>query len=151
MFSTKELEETKKGRCSVCFSFSYLQCRQNPRILRKCKTHYTDALYQKINRNGRREVLERSYLTVKETDVTPVVNKSHTIVRWNFIVRREAKSVDGKTSSTEEWYLVGLRKVDGEWKVEDVRKSMSQINEPNGYETEGSSALLSTTNRAGMQ
>lgn len=26
---------------------------------------------------------------------------------------------------------------------------MSQINEPNGYETEGSSALLSTANRAG--
>ena len=31
--------------------------------------------------NGRREVLERSYLTAKETQVTPVVNKSSMVVR----------------------------------------------------------------------
>lgn len=79
-----------------------------------------------MKRNGRREVLERSYLTVKETDVTPVANKSSMVVRWNVIVRGEAKSVDGKTSETEDWYLVGLREVDGEWKVEDVR-----VNVPN--------------------
>ncbi|MCM2534611.1 hypothetical protein NDK43_22545 [Neobacillus pocheonensis] len=71
-------------------------------------------------------MLERSYLTVKETDVTPVVNKSHTIVRWNFIVRREAKSVDGKTSSTEEWYLVGLRKVDGEMNLTAMKQKEVQ-------------------------
>jgi hypothetical protein len=48
------------------------------------------------------------------------------VVRWNVIVRGEAKSVDGKTSQTEDWYLVGLRDVEGEWKVEDVR-----VNVPN--------------------
>ena len=51
---------------------------------------------------------------------------SSLVVRWNVIVRGEAKSVDGSLSETEDWYLVGLRSVDGEWKVEDVR-----VNVPN--------------------
>ena len=85
-----------------------------------------NTLYERMNQNGRREVLERSYLTAKETQVIPVVNKSSMVVRWNVIVRGEAKSVDGSLSETEDWYLVGLRSVDGEWKVEDVR-----VNVPN--------------------
>ena len=90
------------------------------------RPYMTDALYEKMNQNGRREVLERSYLTVKDTQVIPVVNKSNLVVRWNVIVKGEAKSVDGSISETEDWYLVGLRSVNGEWKVEDVR-----VNVPN--------------------
>ncbi|USK31521.1 hypothetical protein LIT32_25960 (plasmid) [Bacillus sp. CMF21] len=40
--------------------------------LEQTKPYMTDALYEKMNRNGRREVLERSYMTVKETEVTPL-------------------------------------------------------------------------------
>jgi biopolymer transport protein ExbB/TolQ len=87
--------------------------------------HTYNALYEKMKRNGRREILERSYLTVKETQITPVSNKSSMVVRWNVMVMGEAKSVDGTTSETEDWYLVGLREVDGEWKVEDVRVNVS--------------------------
>jgi hypothetical protein len=94
--------------------------------LENAKPYMTNTLYEKVNQNGRREVLERSYLTAKETQVTPVVNKSSLVVRWNVIVRGEAKSIDGSLSETEDWYLVGLRSVDGEWKVEDVR-----VNVPN--------------------
>ena len=94
--------------------------------LENAKTYMTDALYEKMNRNGRREVLERSYLTVKDTNVIPVVNISSLVVRWNVIVKGEAKSVDGSISETEDWYLVGLRSVNGEWLVEDVR-----VNVPN--------------------
>ena len=50
---------------------------------------------------------------------------SSLVVRWNVIVRGEAKSVDGSLSETEDWYLVGLRSVDGEWKVEDVRVNVA--------------------------
>jgi hypothetical protein len=94
--------------------------------LENAKPYMTDALYGKMNQNGRREVLERSYLTVKETQVTPVVNKSRRVVCWNVVVRREEKLTDRSISETEDWYLVGLRSVDGEWKVEDVR-----VNVPN--------------------
>ncbi|MEK5066858.1 hypothetical protein [Cytobacillus sp. FSL R5-0596] len=79
-----------------------------------------------MKRNMRREPLDRSYLTVKETSVTPVVNSSSSVVRWNVMVMGEAKATDGTISETEDWYLVGIRQVDGEWKVEDVR-----VNVPN--------------------
>ena len=72
------------------------------------------------------EYLSDLYLTAKETQVTPVVNKSSMVVGWNVIVKGEAKSIDGSLSKTEDWYLVGLRSVHGEWKVEDVR-----VNVPN--------------------
>ena len=42
------------------------------------------------------------------------------------IVKGEAKSIDESILETEDWYLVGLRNVNGEWKVEDVR-----VNVPN--------------------
>ena len=55
-----------------------------------------------------------------------VRKNSSMIVRWNVIVTGETKSTDGNISATEDWYLVGLRKVNGDWKVEDVR-----VNVPN--------------------
>ncbi|MDE3841080.1 hypothetical protein C0966_17605 (plasmid) [Bacillus methanolicus] len=125
-FSEEELEATKKIAVQFAKAFHTYSADEPMKYLENAKPYMTDALYEKMKRNGRREVLERSYLTVKETDVTPVVNKSSMVVRWNVIVRGKAKSVDGKTSVTEDWYLVGLREVDGEWKVEDVR-----VNVPN--------------------
>lgn len=125
-FSSEEIEDTKKIAVQFVTSFHTYNADKPMDYLEKAKPYMTEALYEKMNRNGRREVLERSYLTVNETEVTPVVNKSSMIVRWNVIVRGEAKSVDGKASQTEDWYLVGLSDVDGEWKVEDVR-----VNVPN--------------------
>lgn len=125
-FSEEELEATKKLAIEFVTAFHNYNADKPQEYLENAKPFMTDALYQKMNRNGRREVLERSYLTLKSTDVTPVVNKSSIIVRWNVIARGEAKSTDNKVSQTEDWYLVGLRKVDGEWKVEDVR-----VNVPN--------------------
>lgn len=125
-FSSEELEDTKEIAVQFVTAFHTYNADKPFDYLAEAKPYMTDALYEKLHRNGRREVLERSYLTVKETDVTSVVNKSRMVVRWNVIVRGEAKSVDGKVSQTEDWYLVGLRDVDGEWKVEDVR-----VNVPN--------------------
>jgi hypothetical protein len=124
-FTKEELEETKKIAVQFVTDFHTYNADKPMDYLENAKPYMTEDLYEKMKRNGRREVLERSYLTVKETDVTPVVNKSSMVVRWNVIVRGEAKSVDGKTSATEDWYLVGLREVDGEWKVEDVRVNVS--------------------------
>jgi hypothetical protein len=120
-FSSEELEDTKEIAVQFVTAFHTYNADKPIDYLAEAKPYMTEALYEKMNRNGRREVLERSYLTVKETDVTSVVNPSSMVVRWNVIVRGEAKSVDGKTSQTEDWYLVGLRDVEGEWKVEDVR------------------------------
>ncbi|WP_191557418.1 hypothetical protein [Metabacillus idriensis] len=125
-FSAEELEATKKIAVQFVTKFHTYDADKPMDYLDKAKPYMTEAIYEKMKQNGRREVLERSYLTVKETDVTPVVNKSSMIVRWNVIVRGEAKSVDGKVSPTEDWYLVGLRDVHGEWQVEDVR-----VNVPN--------------------
>ncbi|HER2025496.1 TPA: hypothetical protein VJR00_001737 [Streptococcus pyogenes] len=94
--------------------------------LEDAKPFMTDALYEKMKTNMRREPLDRSYLTVTETKVTPVVNSSSSVVRWNVIVKGSAKATDGTSTNTEDWYLLGVRQVNGEWKVEDVR-----VNVPN--------------------
>ena len=125
-FSEKELEKSKRIAVEFATAFHTYNAEKPMEYLENAKTYMTDALYEKMNRNGRREVLERSYLTVKDTNVIPVVNKSSLVVRWNVIVKGEAKSVDSSISETEDWYLVGLRSVNGEWMVEDVR-----VNVPN--------------------
>lgn len=125
-FSEETLNETKEIAVQFAKAFHTYSADEPMKYLENAKPYMTDALYEKMKRNGRREVLERSYLTVTDIQVTPVVNKSSVVVRWNVMVTGEAKSVDGTTSETEDWYLVGLREVDGEWKVEDVR-----VNVPN--------------------
>lgn len=120
-FSNQELEVTKNLAVQFVTAFHTYNADKPQEYLENAKPYMTDALYQKMKRIGRREILDRSYLTVKNNQVTPVANKSSMIVRWNVIVTGEAKSTDGQISPTEDWYLVGLRKVDGDWKVEDVR------------------------------
>ncbi|MFC3886246.1 hypothetical protein ACFOU2_23255 [Bacillus songklensis] len=125
-FLEETLETTKEIAVQFVTAFHTYNADKPMEYLEDSRPFMTNALYEKMQRNGRRETLERSYLTVKETQVTPVVNKSSMVVRWNVMVMGEAKSVDGTTSETEDWYLIGLRQVDGEWKVEDVR-----VNVPN--------------------
>ena len=125
-FSEKELETTKNIAIQFVTAFHSYNADQPQAYLEKAKPFMTEDLYQKMERKGRREVLERSYLTVESTEVTPVVNKSNSVARWNVIARGEAKSNDNKSKQIEDWYLVGLRKVNGEWRVEDVR-----VNVPN--------------------
>ncbi|MEC0314103.1 hypothetical protein P4472_02195 [Bacillus subtilis] len=120
-FSKEDLEVTKDLAVKFTKAFHTYSIDEPTKYLKDAKPYMTDALYKKMKQNGRREVLDRSYLTVKKTEVTPVTNTSEIVVRWNVMVTGEAKSNDGKTSETEDWYLVGLRKVDDDWKVEDVR------------------------------
>jgi hypothetical protein len=125
-FSKEILATTKETAVQFVTAFHPYKADQPMVSLEKAKPYMTEAFYKKMKRNGRREVLERSNLTVKNVQVTPVVNKSTIVVRWNVMVTGEAKSVDGTKSETEDWYLISLRSVDGEWKVEDVR-----VNVPN--------------------
>ena len=110
-FSEEDLEKSKKIAVEFAAAYHNYNADKPMEYLENAKPYMTDALYEKMNQNVRREVLERSYLTAKETQVTPVVNKSNMVVRWNVIVKGEAKSIDGSISETEDWYLVGLRNV----------------------------------------
>ncbi|OHR66391.1 hypothetical protein HMPREF3291_01695 [Bacillus sp. HMSC76G11] len=125
-FTEEDLSKSKDIAVKFTKAFHAYDAEKPTDYLSMAKPFMTIALYEKMKRNGRREVLERSYLNVHDTEVTPVSNNSSTIVRWNVIVRGQATSVDGKMSPTEDWYLVGLREAKGEWKVEDVR-----VNVPN--------------------
>lgn len=125
-FSKEQLDESKEVAISFTKEFHAYNADKPMKYLENAKPYMTSSLYEKMERTGRRETLERSYLTVKDIQVTPVVNKSSMVVRWNVMVMGEAKATDGTTQKTEDWYLIGVRKVDGEWKVEDVR-----VNVPN--------------------
>ncbi|WP_191559565.1 hypothetical protein [Metabacillus idriensis] len=125
-FTEEDLSKSKDIAVKFIKAFHAYDADKPTDYLSMAKPFMTNALFEKMKRNGRREVLERSYLNVHDTEVTPVSNRSSTVVRWNVIVRGEARSVDGKLSSTEDWYLVGLREAEGEWMVEDVR-----VNVPN--------------------
>ncbi|MDQ0862247.1 hypothetical protein [Bacillus sp. V2I10] len=65
-FSEEELEDTKKIAVQFVTAFHTYNADKPMVYLDKSKPYMTDALFKKMNRNGRREVLERSYLTVKE-------------------------------------------------------------------------------------
>lgn len=125
-FSSEELEATQMIAIEFVTAFHTYDADEPMAYLEQAKPYMTKALYEKMKRNGRREVLERSNLTVRKTEITPVVNKSKLVIRWNVMVKGKAKSYEGKVKETEDWYLVGLRDVEGEWKVEDVR-----VNVPN--------------------
>jgi hypothetical protein len=71
-FSSEELEDTKEIAVQFVTAFHTYNADKPTDYLEQAKPYMTEALYEKMNRNGRREVLERSYLTVKETDVTSV-------------------------------------------------------------------------------
>jgi hypothetical protein len=124
-FSNEDLEKTKEIADNFAKAFHLYNADQPMQYLENAKPYMTARLYQKMKRSIRREPLDRSYLSVKETDVTPVANSSSLVVRWNVIVRGEAKATDGTTSQTEDWYLVSVGKENGEWKVEDVRVNVS--------------------------
>ncbi|MFC3882023.1 hypothetical protein ACFOU2_00160 [Bacillus songklensis] len=103
-FSEETLEATREIAVQFVTAFHTYNADKPMKYLEDSKSFMTEALYEKVQRNGRRETLERSYLTVKETQVTPVVNRSSMVVRWNVMVIGEAKSVDGTMSETEDWY-----------------------------------------------
>jgi hypothetical protein len=125
-FSEEELAKTQEVGVAFVKAFHAYNADDPMKYLEDAKSYMTDALYEKMKTNMRREPLDRSYLTVTETKVTPVVNSSSSIVRWNVIVKGSAKATDGTSTNTEDWYLLGVRQVNGEWKVEDVR-----VNVPN--------------------
>lgn len=125
-FSEKELEESQKVAVEFSKAFHNYNSDEPASYLENAKPYMTDALYDKQKKAIRRETLERAYLTAETTDVTQVSNTSMNVVRWNVMIRGTAKSVDGQTTETEDWYLVSLLFLDGEWKVEDVR-----VNVPN--------------------
>jgi hypothetical protein len=125
-FSEEELDKTKKLAVEFVKAFHSYSVDEPMKYLETAQSFMTNFLYEDMERTPRREPLNRSYLTVKETNVTQVVNPSSMVVRWNVMVKGTSKSVDGEESDTEDWYLVGVREVNGEWKVEDVR-----VNVPN--------------------
>lgn len=110
------MEQSKE--VSVQFASAYhTYDSDNPdSYIENSKPLVTNAIYEKMVRTQRRETLERSYTKVLETNVTPVVNTSSKVVRWNVIVTGEARSVDDSISPTEDWYLVSLRYENDEWK-----------------------------------
>ncbi|MFU8692735.1 hypothetical protein ACNA6I_23255 (plasmid) [Rossellomorea sp. FS2] len=125
-FTEKELEESKEVAVAFARSFHSYSADQPEEYLEKSKPWMKTSFYKKKRDDDRREPLGRSYLTVDETSVTPVVNQSTSVIRWNVMVTGEAKAPDGSKTKTEDWYLVSVRQEEREWKVEDVR-----VNVPN--------------------
>ncbi|MCA1041994.1 hypothetical protein LCM00_21070 [Bacillus infantis] len=125
-FSQEELAKTQEVGVAFVKAFHAYNADDPMKYLEDAKPYMTEALYKKMKTNMRREPLDRSYLTVTETKVTPVVNSSSSVVRWNVIVKGSAEATDGTSTNIEDWYLLGVRQVNGEWKVEDVR-----VNVPN--------------------
>lgn len=125
-FTDEQLSKSKEVALAFVQAFHAYDANEPEMYLEDAKPYMTDALYEKMGRNMRREPLDRSFLSVEKADVTPVVNSSSSIIRWNVMVTGKAKAVDGTVTPTEDWYLVSLKLLNGEWLVEDVR-----VNVPN--------------------
>lgn len=125
-FTDEQLSKSKEVALAFVQAFHAYDAKEPEQYLEDAKPYMTDALYEKMERNMRREPLDRSFLSVEKANVTPVVNPSSSIIRWNVMVTGKAEAVDGTVTPTEDWYLVGLKQINGEWLVEDVR-----VNVPN--------------------
>lgn len=124
-FSEEQMERSKDVAIKFVKAYHTYNAEKPMEYLENAQLFMTDALYKKFEKTPRREPLERTYLTVDEIDITQVSNASSIVVRWNVMVKGEAKSVDGSTQKIEDWYLVGLRENNGEWLVEDVNVNVS--------------------------
>lgn len=125
-FTDEQLSKSKGVALAFVQAFHAYDAKEPEKYLENANPYMTDALYEKMGRNMRREPLDRSFLSVEKVDVTPVVNPSSSIIRWNVMVTGKAEAVDGTVTPTEDWYLVSLKQMNGEWLVEDVR-----VNVPN--------------------
>ncbi|MCW1929537.1 hypothetical protein [Bhargavaea beijingensis] len=125
-FTDEQLSQSKEVALAFVQAFHAYDANEPEKYLEDAKPYMTNALYEKMGRNMRREPLDRSFLAVEKADVTPVVNSSSSIIRWNVMATGKAKGIDGSITPTEDWYLVSLKQVNGEWLVEDVR-----VNVPN--------------------
>ncbi|MCM3089167.1 hypothetical protein M3557_14705 [Bhargavaea ginsengi] len=125
-FTDEQLSHSKEVALAFVQAFHAYDAKEPEKYLEKAKPYMANALYEKMGRNMRREPLDRSFLSVEKADVTPVVNPSSAIIRWNVMVTGKAEAIDGTVTPTEDWYLVSLKQINGEWLVEDVR-----VNVPN--------------------
>ena len=65
-FSEEDLEKTKKMAVEFATAYHNYNADRPMEYLENAKPYMTDALYEKMNQNVRREVLERSYLTQRK-------------------------------------------------------------------------------------
>lgn len=125
-FTKSDLDSSKQVAEDFVRAYHSFNAEKPQENIENSKPYMTEKLYETQKKLISRGTLSRSLLTVNEITVTPVSNASKEHVEWNVIVTGEAKSTDNEVSETEDWYLVKLRKLDQEWKVEDVK-----VNVPN--------------------
>jgi len=124
-FTPSTLSTTKQIAITFIQSYYAYDANHPSRYIQNSKPYMTSALYQKMKQTPRREPLDRTVLSVKNVSVTPVANKSEQTVWWNVMVQGTATDNSGNKQSMEDWYLVGLRQIQEEWKVEDVKSNVS--------------------------
>ncbi|MBM7554568.1 hypothetical protein [Thalassobacillus pellis] len=119
-FSEVALQASKKIAVQFVTAYHTYDAKDPTAYLENSKPYMTEALYERKREHVRRGTLARSQLAVKHTEVVPVANPSKHLIRWNIIVQGAATSVDGTVTETVDAYVIGVKEVDGEWKVEEV-------------------------------
>ena len=90
------------------------------------KRYMSDELYKIEMANVSRGTLDAVKKKWTDITVTEVANSSTTKIFWNVIAQSENTDSDGKTVIGEDWYLVQLENMNGEYKVTGVRVNDSE-------------------------
>lgn len=119
-FTPEELQETQSIAIDFVKAYHNFDATQPLQNIETSKKFISQDLYNKLKNNPARGTLEAVKKKWIEVHVTTTANTSKTKIVWNVVVQTENTNNDGTKGFGEDWYLVQLKKVNGQYKVTGV-------------------------------
>lgn len=94
--------------------------------IENAQRYMSPELYKMEMANVSRGTLDAVKKKYTDITVTEVSNSSTTKIFWNVVVESENTNSDGRTNFGEDWYLVQLENLNGDYKVTGVRMNDPQ-------------------------
>lgn len=125
-FSKEQLNASKSVAILFVKQYHNFDAYFPTKHIEDSKRYMSDELYKNEMKYASRGTLDAVKKKWTDITVTEVSNSSTTKIFWNVIAQSENTDSDGKTSVGEDWYLVQLEFMDGEYKVTGVRMNASE-------------------------
>ena len=119
-FSKQDLDSSKKLAIDFVKAYHNFDASKPLQNIENSKNFMSKDLYESNIKNPSRGTLDAVKKKWVEVGVTDTANKATDRIVWNVVVQSENVDNDGKKNFGEDWYLVELKKEQGQYKVTDV-------------------------------
>lgn len=120
-FSQADLDQSKDIAIQFVKSYHNFDASNPLQNIENSKQFMSDDLYTQLKQNPTRGTLEAVKKQWTDINVTTTANSSKTKIIWNVVVQSENTDNDGNKLAGEDWILVQLEKINGQFKVTGVR------------------------------